>query len=247
MTPRRFVSKAQWLTARTELLAREREFTRLRDDLAAQRRALPWTPVERDYVFDSLEGECSLKALFAGRSQLIIYHFMLGPGWDAGCPSCSFWADNYNPLAVHLAQRDVTLAAVSRASIAEIERYRSRMGWSFTWVSSQANRFNFDFNVSFSTEEALTGSGQYNYRESNSHGEEAPGISVFALDENGRVHHTYSCYARGLDEFNSAYHYLDIVPKGRDEQDLPWPMAWVRRHDEYDEYDEYDQSDTDNP
>ena len=227
------VSQEEWLAARKALLAKEKEFTRLRDQLSAERRALPWEKVGKDYVFDAPGGRESLADLFAGRSQLVVYHFMLGPDWREGCKSCSFWADNFNGIVVHLRQRDVTLVAVSRAPLEKIEAFRRRMGWAFKWVSSHGNDFNRDFHVSFEPDELAKGDVYYNYERRRFGSDEAPGISVFAKAPDGQVFHTYSCYARGLDMLNTAYHYLDLVPKGRDEDTLPHTMAWVRHHDRY--------------
>jgi predicted dithiol-disulfide oxidoreductase (DUF899 family) len=225
------VARETWLAARKELLAKEKELTRQRDRLSAERRALPWVKVDKAYVFEGPAGKETLADLFAGRGQLLVYHFMFGPDWEEGCPSCSFWADNYNGITQHLKHRDVQLVAISRAPIAKLEAYRRRMGWSFKWVSSLGSDFNRDYHVSFTPEEK--GSAYYNYREGGFSGSEAPGISVFFKDEGGAIFHTYSCYARGLDAMNSAYQLLDLVPKGRDEDGLPHPMAWVRRHDRY--------------
>jgi predicted dithiol-disulfide oxidoreductase (DUF899 family) len=219
-----------WLEARIDLLAREKEFTRLRDELAERRRALPWEEVEETYVFDGPEGERTLGDLFDGRSQLIVYHFMYPADWDAGCSSCSFWADNFDPIIVHLNARDVTMVAVSRAPLAKLIEYRRRMGWSFAWFSSANNDFNTDLGVSFTPEQAEHG-GFYNYRLAPTGPTEREGMSVFFKDDAGRIFHTYSAYARGIDLMNTAYNYLDTVPKGRDEQD--GPQRWVRRHDRY--------------
>jgi predicted dithiol-disulfide oxidoreductase (DUF899 family) len=227
------VSREEWLAARKALLAKEKAFTLQRDELSAQRRALPWVKVDKTYVFEGREGKVTLANLFDGRSQLLVYHFMFGPDWQEGCPSCSFWADNYNGIVVHLNHRDVSLVAVSRAPLEKLEQYKRRMGWTFNWVSSSGNDFNRDYHVSFTPEEK--GRAVYNYKAGSFSGEEAPGISVFAKDEAGAVYHTYSCYARGLDMLNGAYHMLDLVPKGRDEDGLPFTMAWVRRHDRYEE------------
>lgn len=229
------VSREDWLKARTALLEQEKEFTRARDALSAERRALPWVKIDKDYVFDGPDGKQSLADLFDGRSQLLIYHFMFGPDWEEGCPSCSFWADNFNGFTQHLAHRDVTMIAVSRAPLAKLEAYKKRMGWRFKWVSSYENDFNRDFEVSFTPEERENGPVRYNYREGNFPMDEAPGISVFYRDEDGELFHTYSCYSRGLDMLNAAYHHLDLVPKGRDEDDLPYSMAWVRRNDSYED------------
>jgi predicted dithiol-disulfide oxidoreductase (DUF899 family) len=204
------VSQNEWLAARKALLAKEKEFTRARDQLSEARRALPWVNVEKNYVFEGPNGRETLSDLFGGKSQLIIYHFMLGPGWVQGCPSCSFLADHFDGAAIHLAQRDVSLVVVSRAPFAEIEAYKKRMGWKFKWVSSYGNYAMTEFPS-----------------------EEAPGLSTFIKTDNGQVLHTYSSYARGLDILVGAYNFLDFAPKGRDEGALPWSMAWVRRHDEY--------------
>jgi len=225
------VSRDAWIAARKALLAKEKEFTRQRDRVSAERRELPWVKVNEEYLFDGPNGKVTLSDLFAGSSQLLVYHFMFGPDWMEGCPSCSFWADNYNGIVVHLKQRDVSLVVVSRAPLEKLEAYRERMGWSFKWVSSLGNDFNRDYHVSFTSEEKDT--AYYNFERRGFSSSEAPGISVFLKDEDGNVFHTYSCYARGLDMLNGAYHHLDLVPKGRDEQGLPYPMSWVRRHDKY--------------
>ena len=225
------VSPEVWLAARKALLAKEKELTRARDRLSAERRALPWVEVDKEYKFDGPDGTETLSDLFGGRSQLLIYHFMFGPDWAEGCPSCSFWADNYNGIVVHLEHRDVSLVAVSRAPLDKLEDYKRRMGWNFKWVSSLGCDFNRDYHVSFTPEEQKT--AVYNYEAAGFGSSEAPGVSVFAKGEDGAVYHTYSCYARGLDTLNGTYQLLDLVPKGRDEQDLKHPMAWVRRHDKY--------------
>ena len=222
------VSHDEWLEARKQLLGAEKEFTRARDELTRQRQALPWEPVEKDYVFDGPNGEETLADLFDGQSQLVVYHFMFAPEDDAGCKSCSFWADNFNPNVVHLNARDVSFAAVSRAPIEKLEAYRRRMGWDFHWVSSGKTEFNFDYGVSFTPEqqdELL-----YNYGTLAPRIADREGLSVFAR-EDGRIFHTYSAYGRGIDLVNTAYNYLDLVPRGRDEGDRG--QAWVRRHDEY--------------
>jgi predicted dithiol-disulfide oxidoreductase (DUF899 family) len=227
------VSREEWRAARKTHLAREKEFTRLRDQLSAERRALPWVRVDKAYVFEGPEGKVTLAELFDGRRQLIVYHFMFGPGWEQGCPSCSFLADHIDGAAVHLAQRDVTLLAVSRAPLDQIEAFKKRMGWRFKWVSSHGTDFNFDYHVSFTKGEIETGEVDYNFERREFPSEEAPGISVFYKDEHGDVFHTYSAYARGLDLLVGAYNYLDLAPKGRDEDALPFTMAWVRHHDRY--------------
>jgi predicted dithiol-disulfide oxidoreductase (DUF899 family) len=229
----RIVSPAEWLSARKELLAKEKLLSQQRDALAAERRQLPWVRVETPYVFAGPDGQETLADLFAGRRQLVIYHFMLGPGWDAGCPSCSLIADHMDGSVVHLAQRDVTLAVVSRAPLPEIEAFQKRMGWRFKWVSSADTSFNYDFNVSFTPEQKASGKAVYNYAPTSFPNEEAPGLSVFYRDASGAIFHTYSTYARGLDILIGAYNYLDLVPKGRDEANLKHGMAWVRHHDRY--------------
>ena len=233
MEPHKVVSQDEWLAARKTHLANEKKFTKARDELSKQRRELPWVRVEKKYVFDAPDGKQSLADLFGGRSQLIVYHFMLGPGWEQGCPSCSFLADHFDGAAIHLAQRDVTLVVVSRAPLAEIEAYQRRMGWRFKWVSSFGSDFNHDFHVSFTPEEKARGKVEYNYTMMEFPSEEAPGLSAFIKNEAGEIFHTYSAYARGLDILVGAYNFLDFAPKGRDEAALPWTMAWVRRHDEY--------------
>jgi len=227
------VSQAEWVAARKELLKKEKEFSRLRDDLSRQRRELPWEKVEKAYVFDGPNGKETLADLFGGRSQLIVYHFMLGPGWAEGCPSCSFLADHFDGSIVHLAARDVRLVVVSRAPLAEIEAFKKRMGWRFHWVSSYGSDFNYDYQVSMSKEELGKGQVYYNYAMQEFPSEERPGTSVFSKDAAGNIFHTYSAYARGLDMFVGAYNWLDIAPKGRDEEGLKHTMAWVRHHDKY--------------
>jgi predicted dithiol-disulfide oxidoreductase (DUF899 family) len=228
------VSQDQWVAARKALLAKEKEFTQARDQLSAARRELPWVKVDKTYVFEGPAGRETLVDLFGGRSQLMVYHFMLGPGWKEGCPSCSFLADHFDGAAIHLVQRDVTLVVVSRAPLAEIEAYKRRMGWRFKWVSSFGSDFNHDFHVSFTPEEKASGRVEYNYAMGSFPSEEAPGLSAFAKNDTGEVFHTYSTYARGLDILVGAYNFLDMAPKGRDEDGLAWSMAWVRHHDRYD-------------
>jgi predicted dithiol-disulfide oxidoreductase (DUF899 family) len=229
------VSHAEWLAARNEFLAKEKEFTRLRDELSRQRRELPWEKVEKTYEFDSAGGKVALADLFDGRSQLIVYHFMFGPGWPQGCPSCSFLADHFDGATIHLANRDTTLVVVSRAPLAEIEAFKKRMGWRFEWVSSFGSDFNFDYQVSFTPEQKASGTIDYNYAPAEFFAEEGPGASVFVRDGAGEVFHTYSSYARGLDILVGTYNFLDLVPKGRDEDGLAFSMSWVRHHDKYDE------------
>jgi predicted dithiol-disulfide oxidoreductase (DUF899 family) len=221
------------VAARKELLRKEKEFSRLRDELSRQRRALPREKVEKNYVFDGPRGKEMLADLFAGRSQLIVYHFMFGPGWKEGCPSCSYLADHYDGAAIHLANRDVTLAVVSRTTLAEIETFKKRMGWQFKWVSSFGSDFNYDYHVSFTKDEKANGKVLYNYELGEFPSEEAPGASVFYKDEAGEIFHTYSSYARGLDILVGTYNFLDLAPKGRDEDGLAHSMAWVRHHDRY--------------
>jgi predicted dithiol-disulfide oxidoreductase (DUF899 family) len=233
MTTHTVVPKDQWIEARKALLAKEKEFTRLRDQLSQQRRDLPWERVEKKYVFEGPTGKQSLAELFEGRSQLIVYHFMFDPSWEAGCKSCSFWADNFNGIVVHLKHRDATLLAISAAPLAKLEAYKKRMGWSFKWVSSAGTDFNRDYHVQHTAEELAKKEAYYNYNRQRPYGSEAPGISVFYRDTDGAIYHTYSCYARGLDMLNGAYHLLDLVPKGRDEAKLPSHSDWLRRHDEY--------------
>lgn len=233
MANHQIVSREEWLAARKTLLVKEKELTRLRDQLSQQRRALPWVTVEKEYVFDGPNGKETLAELFAGRSQLLVYHFMFGPDWEEGCKSCSFWADNYNDIIVHLNHRDVTMVTISRAPFPKLAAYKQRMGWNFKWVSSFGNDFNYDYHVSFTPEAEQQGQVYYNYQTNKYFSSEGPGISVFFKNEQGNVFHTYSCYARGLDMMNSAYHHLDLTPKGRDEAHLPAPQAWVRRHDQY--------------
>ena len=229
----RVVSRAEWLAARKELLKKEKDLTHQRDAVSAERRKLPWVKVEKEYIFDSPGGKKTLADLFEGRSQLIVYHFMFGPEWQEGCPSCSFNMDHADGALVHLAQRDVSFAAISRAPMAKIEAFKNRMGWRFQWVSSYQNEFNRDYHVSFTKDEMAQGKVYYNYDMSEFPSEEAPGTSVFYKDASGNIFHTYSTYARGGDILIGAYNYLDLVPKGRDEEGLPFTMSWVRHHDRY--------------
>jgi len=233
MTTHTVVPKDQWIEARKSLLAKEKEFTRLRDQLSQQRRDLPWERVEKKYVFEGPKGKESLAELFEGRSQLIVYHFMFDPSWEAGCKSCSFWADNFDGITVHVNHRDTTLVAVAAAPLAKLDAYKKRMGWHLKMVSSGGTDFNRDYHVHHTAEELAKKEAYYNYDRQRPYGSEAPGISVFYRDADGAIYHTYSCYARGLDMLNGAYHLLDLVPKGRDEANLPSHSAWLRRHDEY--------------
>ena len=226
------VTPEEWLKARLAHLAEEKELTRRRDELSRRRRELPWERVEQKYVFQGPNGPETLADLFAGRSQLVIYHFMLGPTWEEGCKSCSFLADHFDPARIHLAQRDVTLAVVSQAPMPRIQAFQKRMGWRFHWVSADGSTFQTDYGVHF-TKEELAGDVNYNYGKTRFNAEEAPGLSVFYKDEAGEIFHTYSTYARGLDPLVGAYQFLDLVPKGRDEDGLAFTMSWVRHHDKY--------------
>jgi predicted dithiol-disulfide oxidoreductase (DUF899 family) len=229
----RVVSRDAWVAERKALLAREKELTRLSDQIARERRALPWVRVEKTYVFDTPEGRRTLAELFEGRRQLLVQHFMFAPGWEQGCKSCSFMADHSDGMNVHLAHRDVTLMAISRAPLAEIERFRQRMGWQFKWASSHGSDFNYDFGVSFTPEDVAKGQLYYNFSIWPLRGEEWPGISVFYKDDAGEVFHTYSSYGRGVEVMMGTYDMLDLTPKGRDERDVDYKMEWVRHHDRY--------------
>jgi predicted dithiol-disulfide oxidoreductase (DUF899 family) len=233
-TSHKVVSRGEWLKARLAHLAAEKDMTRKRDELNRQRRELPWVRVEKNYVFEGPNGPETLADLFAGRSQLIIYHFMLGPNWEEGCKSCSFLADHFDATRIHLAHRDVTFDVVSRAPMPRIRAFQERMGWRFHWVSAFGTDFQRDYGVHF-TKEELAGEVEYNYGKRRFGAEEAPGLSVFYQDETGQIFHTYSTYARGLDSLIGTYHFLDLVPKGRDEEELAFTMAWVRHHDRYDD------------
>jgi predicted dithiol-disulfide oxidoreductase (DUF899 family) len=226
------VSEAEWLVARKDLLTREKEFNRQRDALSAARRTLPMVKIDKEYVFEGPEGSETLADLFAGRSQLMVYHFMLGPGWEEGCKSCSYLADHFDGASWHLPQRDVTLAVISRAPLGEIQAFQKRMGWRFKWVSSHGNDFNFDYHVSATEEEKAKDKMFYNYETGELMSDEMPGLSVFYKDKEGQIFHTYSTYARGLDILVGTYNFLDFAPKGRDENPES-TMDWVRRHDEY--------------
>jgi predicted dithiol-disulfide oxidoreductase (DUF899 family) len=231
----RIVTRDEWLAARKELLKKEKAMTRAQDALSAERRQLPMVKIDKSYVFDTPSGRRTLPELFDGRSQLIVYHFMMGPDWVEGCASCSLLADHIDGSVVHLAHRDVTLMAVSRAPLANIEAFRHRMGWTFTWASSFGTDFNQDFRVSFSDDQIASGQALYNFESLPFPLEEAPGLSVFLKAKSGDVFHTYSTYARGGEAVIGAYHYLDFVPKGRDEEGLAFTMSWVRHHDRYDD------------
>jgi len=230
---REVVTEAEWLVARKDLLTREKEFTRQRDALSAARRSLPMVKIDKEYLFNGPGGKETLSDLFDGRSQLIVYHFMLGPGWGEGCKSCSYLADHFDGVNWHLPHRDVTFVVVSRAPFSEIQAYQKRMGWCFKWVSSYGIDFNFDYHVSFTAEDEKKNKAYYNYADGEYINDEMPGLSVFFKDEEGDTFHTYSTYARGLDILVGAYNFLDLVPKGRGEDHLDFTMEWVRRHDEY--------------
>ena len=239
MPEKRVVSHDEWLKSRQKHLQKEKEFTRLRDQLTRERQRLPWELVEKEYTFDGERGSQTLADLFDGRSQLVVYHAMFNPDTagprtpyttDAACFVCSWWMDNFDRVAIHLNHRDVTIVAISRAPYDKIAAYKRRMGWTFPYLSSAGSDFNFDYHVSFRDEDLARGKVEYNYRPVSWSMSEAPGISVFLKDD-GRIYHTYSTYERGLDMLNVAYHYMDLVPKGRDEAD--GAMSWLRRHDEY--------------
>ena len=227
------VSRDRWIAERKALLAHERELTHLRDQIARERRALPWVRVDKNYVFDTAEGPRSLSDLFEGRRQLLVQHFMLGPGWEQGCPSCSYMADHTDGMTMHLAHRDTTFVAISRAPLAEIQRFKQRMGWQFNWVSSNSNDFNFDYGVSFTPAEQAANEVTYNYGKQPFECEEMPGVSVFYKDDAGDVFHTYSTYRRGVEVMMGTYNLLDLTPQGRGERDVPYKMEWVRHHDRY--------------
>jgi len=229
------VSSEEWTAARKALLASEKEFTRRRDELTRQRRELPWERVDKEYVFEAPNGKVTLGDLFGQLSQLVVYHFMFSPEWDEGCPHCSFWADNFNGIDVHLRHRDVSFVAISRAPLAKIEAFKKRMGWGFMWVSSGGSDFNYDYQVSFTPEQLSSGAAFFNYAHTNPGFEDREAASVFYKDNRGDIYHTYSTYARGIDMLNGAYHYLDLVPKGRDEDTLEFTQAWVQHHDRYDD------------
>jgi predicted dithiol-disulfide oxidoreductase (DUF899 family) len=233
MPDHQIVPHEQWIESRKAFLEREKEFTRLRDELSAARRALPWEAVEKEYVFDTPQGKRTLGDLFDGRHQLLVYHFMYGPDWEAGCPACSFWVDNLERNAIHLAHRDIALVAIAHAPLAKLEAYRRRMGWTLPFASALECDFNRDFGVSFDKEAVDAGDVTYNYRHGSAPGTESPGLSAFHRDDDGRIHHTYSTYSRGLDMLNAGYHLMDVAPLGRSEERLDFSMAWLRRRDEY--------------
>jgi predicted dithiol-disulfide oxidoreductase (DUF899 family) len=234
MQPHPIVSREEWTAARRQHLAHEKEYTAARDRLNAERRALPWVRVEKAYSFDGPDGAQTLADLFAGRSQLVVQHFVFAPDWEEGCKSCSFWADGFERMIPHLAARDTTLVAISRAPLPKLNAFKRRMGWTFDWLSSARSDFNYDYGVAFTSEQIAQGAKTYNFGSSGFGIEDAPGISVFYRDEKGEIFHTYSCFARGLDMMNAAYHYLDLTPLGRHEEGLPYPMDWLRLRDRYD-------------
>jgi predicted dithiol-disulfide oxidoreductase (DUF899 family) len=231
----RVVSHKTWLSARKAFLAKEKAFTRQRDKLSRQRRELPWERVDKTYIFDGPGGRETLSQLFGKRSQLVVYHFMFTPSWEEGCKHCSFWADNFNGIGVHLNHRDVSFVAISRAPLAKIEAFKKRMGWRFKWLSSSNTEFNYDYQASFTPEQIKSGKVFYNYKTSAMDMQDREGVSVFYKDAKGALFHTYSAYARGIDMLNGAYHFLDLVPKGRDEDGLDFTQAWVRYHDKYED------------
>jgi predicted dithiol-disulfide oxidoreductase (DUF899 family) len=226
------VSEKERTAARKALLVKEKKFSRMRDELNQLRRDLPWVKVDKEYVFESPKGKETLAELFGGNSQLIVYHFMFGSGWKEGCPHCSFWADHFDGIQVHLGQRDTSLVVVSHAPWKEIAPFKKRMGWKFKWVSSFKNDFNHDFHVAFTPEEIKNGKVFYNYAKTGMEIDEREGVSAFYMDENGDIFHTYSAYARGIDMLNTTYHFLDLTAKGRDENPGN-PQDWVRYHDKY--------------
>ena len=230
---KKIVSHNEWVAARTAFLKKEKEFSKLRDELSKQRRELPWEKVEKNYVFEGPNGKVTLADLFDGRSQLIVYHFMFGPNWAEGCPSCSYLGDHFDGMLPHINARDVSFTAISRGPMPQIAAFKKRMGWKFNWVSSYGTDFNYDYHVSFTPEERAKGKVHYNYSETQFPSEEGPGASVFCKDAAGNIFHTYSTFGRGLDIFIGAYNFLDVTPKGRDEQGLAHTMAWVRHHDKY--------------
>ena len=236
MTSQPIVSREEWLKARLELLKKEKEHSKIRDEITRARQNLPWVKIEKDYIFEGPNKKFYLKDLFEDKSQLIIYHFMFEKDWEEGCKSCSFLADHYEPAIVHLANRDVAMITISKAPLEMLESFKKRMKWNFNWLSSENSDFNEDFHVSFTDEELKQGKGHYNFEETKLFGtKEAPGISVFVRDENGQIYHTYSAYARGLENFITAYHLLDIVPKGRNEGGFSYGMEWLRHKDRYGE------------
>jgi len=233
MQPHKIVSREEWIEARKAHMAREKELTQAREALNEARRNLPWVKVDKTYVFDGPNGKVTLADLFKGRPQLVVQHVMFAPDWDAACKSCSFWVDGFERMVPHLAARDTTMVAISRAPLAKLEAFKQRMGWTCDWFSSGDSDFNFDYGVSFTQEQIDAGKAKYNFGTTRLYGPELPGISVFYRDAAGDIFHTYSTYARGLDMMNAAYHYLDLTPLGRHEDGLPYPQDWVRLRDQY--------------
>jgi len=227
------VSRDEWIKARKAHMAREKELTQAREALSEARRNLPWVKVDKDYVFEGPGGKVTLAGLFKGRPQLVVQHVMFAPEWEAACKSCSLWVDGFERMVPHLAARDTTMVAISRAPLAKLEAFKKRMGWTCDWFSSGGNDFNFDYGVSFTQEQIEAGKAEYNFGTTRLYGPELPGISVFYRDAAGDIFHTYSTYARGLDMMNAAYHYLDLTPLGRHEDGLPYPQDWVRLRDQY--------------
>jgi predicted dithiol-disulfide oxidoreductase (DUF899 family) len=232
MIAHEIVHHDDWLAARQRFLTKEKEFTRLRDELSRERRELPWEHVKKEYAFESDRGRETLGELFGKHNQLIVYHFMYAPDWEIGCRGCSFWADNFNGIVPHLNARNVSLIAVSRAPLQKLQAQARRFGWTFKWVSSLGNDFNYDYNVSFRPEALERNAAFYNYSARKLDSTEMPGISAFFRDGD-QIYHSYSTYARGLDMLNTAYHYLDIAPQGRDEEGLAFPMQWVKHRIAY--------------
>jgi predicted dithiol-disulfide oxidoreductase (DUF899 family) len=231
----KIVTRDEWVAARKALLAKEKSLMRAHDELARERRALPWVRVEKPYAFDGARGRMTLADLFGDKSQLVVYHFMFAPEWDAGCKHCSFWADNFDGADVHLRHRDVSFVTISRAPLAKIDAFKKRMGWRFPWVSSAPSDFNYDFNVSFTPEARRAGTAVYNFAPTAADFADREGISVFAKDATGAVCHTYGCFARGIEPVNATYAFLDLVPKGRDEEAEEFAQFWVRHHDAYED------------
>jgi predicted dithiol-disulfide oxidoreductase (DUF899 family) len=229
---RQVVTPKEWLAARKKLLLKEKKFSKLRDELNQQRRKLPWVKVEKEYIFEGSRGKVTLPDLFRGNGQLIVYHFMFGPGWEEGCPHCSFWADHFDGVSAHLGQRDTALVVISRAPLKEIEPFKKRMGWNFEWLSSNQTDFNFDFNVSFTPQQIKNRTGLYNYAPLAMDIDEREGVSAFCKDDKGQIYHTYSSYARGIDLLNTTYNFLDLTAKGRNENPDS-PQDWVDYHDKY--------------
>jgi predicted dithiol-disulfide oxidoreductase (DUF899 family) len=229
---RKVVSQKEWISARKKLLLKEKKFSKVRDDLNLQRRKLPWVKVEKDYIFEGPKGKVPFADLFGGKSQLIVSHFMFGPGWKEGCPHCSFWADHYDSVNLHIGQRDIALIVVSRAPWKEIAPFKKRMGWKFDWVSSGQTSFNFDFGVSFTPEQIKNRTAIYNFAPLNMDIDEREGVSAFYKDKNGDIYRTYSSYARGIDLMNTTYNFVDLTAKGRDEKPGE-AQDWVRYRDEY--------------